>query len=234
MTDGETGVLMLLDGPLQSWGTQSRFGHRDTDFEPSKSGVIGLVGAAMGMARDDETTLHRLGSLRMAVRVDREGTVLRDYHTAGGGTFRGEPHSVFGVDTVVTQRFYLCDACFVVALSHRESRLIEEVARALEKPVWPMFLGRRSCVPSRPIFLGGPVPGSAEALIRQVPLQVQSLEQPATVRAVIDDVRGKPRNDAPVSFKLYARAFKTRFVQEQWIPIDELPGGQDVSESPSA
>lgn len=236
MTDVDTGVVLLLDGPLQSWGTQSRFGHRDTDFEPSKSGVIGLIGAAMGMARDDEATLQRLASLQMAVRVDREGTLLRDYHTAGGGTFRGGPHRVYGVDTVVTQRFYLCDACFVVAVSSPFSSLITDIAAALQNPVWPMFLGRKSCVPSRPVYLSGPLQGNAEALLRAVPLQAPRMAggKTTTLRAIVDASQGKPRGDVPVSFKLYARSFGTRFVQEQWIPMAELPGGQDVSESTSA
>jgi CRISPR system Cascade subunit CasD len=236
MSGVNTGVVLLLDGPLQSWGTQSRFGHRDTDFEPSKSGVIGLVGAAMGMGRDDAALLQRLASLEMAVRVDREGTVLRDYHTAGGGTFRGEPHRVYGVETVVTQRFYLCDACFVVALSHLDSGLIAEIAAALQNPVWPIFLGRKSCVPSRPVYLLGPLEGNAEALIRTVPFQVAkpAKEQPATLRAIVDGSQGEPRGDVPVSFNLYGRSFTTRFVREQWIPVTDLPGGQDVSESTSA
>lgn len=236
MTTKSTGVLLLLDGPLQSWGTQSRFGHRDTDFEPSKSGVIGLVGAALGMARDDSTQLERLATLEMAVRVDREGTILRDYHTAGGGTFRGEPHSVYGAETVVTQRFYLCDACFVVALAHNDVSLIEAIAKALKRPAWPLSLGRRSCVPSRPIYLDGPVDGSAEELLRKVPWQAQPTvnSAPETLRTVIDSLDGKPRGDSPVSFKLYARSFKTRFVQERWIPMTDLPkGGINVSEPAS-
>src|SRR5690606_33869407 len=80
----EAGLLLLLSGPMQSWGTQSRFAHRDTDFEPSKSGVLGLVGSALGMSRDDDDLLQALASLKMGVRVDREGRILRDYHTAGG------------------------------------------------------------------------------------------------------------------------------------------------------
>lgn len=223
-----TGVLLLLDAPLQSWGTQSRFGHRDTDFEPSKSGVIGLVGAALGMPRDDSAQLERLASLEMAVRVDREGTVLRDYHTAGGGTFRGEPHNVYGADTVVTQRFYLCDACFVVALAHDDSVLIEAIAVALKQPVWPLFFGRRSCTPARPVFLDGPRQGSAEQLLKSVPWMLEppvESDTGTTLRTIVDSTEGKPRGDLPVSFQLYARSFRTRFVQERWLPVADLPGG---------
>jgi CRISPR system Cascade subunit CasD len=110
-------VLLRLAGPLQSWGTQGRFGIRDTDTEPSKSGVLGLVGAALGMQREDEATLARLRTLQMAVRVDREGSPLRDYHTVGGGRFRGGAYGLWSVEagkleekTALTQRYYLCDA----------------------------------------------------------------------------------------------------------------------------
>ena len=60
---------------MQSWGTQSRFLVRDTGAEPSKSGIVGLICAAMGTPRDDRTTIERLARLRIAVRADRPGTM---------------------------------------------------------------------------------------------------------------------------------------------------------------
>src|SRR5271163_4872663 len=84
-------LLLRLAGPMQSWGTRSRFSNRDTGLEPSKSGVVGLLCAALGWSRDTETftitgtryTLEQLArQLVMAVRVDREGRLMRDYHTA--------------------------------------------------------------------------------------------------------------------------------------------------------
>jgi len=239
MNDGEdsasTGVLLLLDGPMQSWGTQSRFGHRDTDFEPSKSGVLGLVGAALGMRRDDGEMLERLRRLSMAVRVDREGTVLRDYHTAGGGTFRGKPHHVYGAGTVVTQRFYLAGACFVVALSGAEPDLVSRIADCLQCPKWPLFLGRRSCVPTRPVYLAGPKTGDADSLIRSVPWQggPNGGEMPESLRCVVEADSGKPRADIPTSFALYARSFDSRFVRDEWLNSSDLPGVQDAALSPS-
>ena len=80
-------LLFRVEGPMQSWGTQSRFSHRDTGHEPSKSGIIGLVCAALGKPREERPgdgfpTLRQLTALTMGVRVDREGRVERDYHTA--------------------------------------------------------------------------------------------------------------------------------------------------------
>lgn len=73
-------LLLRLEGPMQSWGVQSRFGMRDTESEPSKSGVIGLLCAALGLPRS--ANLENLVALRMGVRVDREGKISVDYQTA--------------------------------------------------------------------------------------------------------------------------------------------------------
>ena len=147
-------VLLRLEGPLQSWGTRSRFQERDTEREPTKSGVLGLVAAALGMERDDDAMLARLAIAEMGVRVDREGGMLVDYHTAGGGTFNGKEHSVHGAGTVITHRAYLSDASFLVALGLVDEALALQVDRALANPVWPLFLGRRACPPSLPVTAG--------------------------------------------------------------------------------
>lgn len=234
------GLLLVLEGPLQSWGTQSRFSHRETDFEPSKSGVLGLVGAALGMPRDDEAMLRRLADLSMAVRVDREGRILIDYHTVGGGTFRGRPHGVYGTkDTVPTRRFYLMDACFVVGLSGEDHSLIDGIVEAFGCPRWPLYLGRRSCSPSRRILLGGPYDDHANDLIRSAPLQVKAPDPNHKIRCVLETPRhgadefARPRADVPRSFRLYARKFENRFIYEEWLRVADLPGGNDVPVSPA-
>lgn len=73
-------LLMQLAGPLQSWGASSRFARRSTEPAPTKSGVIGLLAAALGRARSADLT--DLAALRFGVRVDQRGTPLRDFHTA--------------------------------------------------------------------------------------------------------------------------------------------------------
>ena len=68
-------LLMRLAGPMQSWGTQSRFLHRDTGREPSKSGVIGVLCAALGRPRDaalQRTSPERTGPRR--TQWSRNGT----------------------------------------------------------------------------------------------------------------------------------------------------------------
>ena len=75
-------LLLRLAAPLQSWGADSKFETRKTNREPTKSGVIGLLAAALGLRRDDAAGLARLNSLHFAVRADREGSLLVDFHTA--------------------------------------------------------------------------------------------------------------------------------------------------------
>src|ERR1700676_2698584 len=85
MTDPNT-VFLRLEGPLQAWGVTSRFAVRDTADVPTKSGVVGLICAALGLRRAAANgRLKELAALRMGVRIDRPGTRFGDYHTAGAG-----------------------------------------------------------------------------------------------------------------------------------------------------
>src|SRR4051812_37507508 len=148
-------LLIRLAGPMQSWGTQSRFKIRDTGLEPSKSGVIGLLCAALGWPR--ETDVTTLAELRMGVRVDRQGSHERDFHTVGGSHLRGERYGVVTAEgksggTVVSQRYYLADADFLVGLEGDEE-LLRTIDAALAAPVWPIFLGRKAFVPGVPVRL---------------------------------------------------------------------------------
>ena len=132
-------LLLRLAGPLQSWGVSSKFNNRTTEREPSKSGVIGLLAAAQGRSRDD--CLDDLSSLRYGVRTDQKGTVIRDYHTA----HRPENDKL----SYITNRFYLADATFLIGLEGDE-RLLQELNESIRNPVYPLYLGRRSCPPASP------------------------------------------------------------------------------------
>jgi len=216
-------VLLRLEGPLQSWGIRSRFPHRDTEREPSKSGVLGLVGSALGMPRDDDRRLAALATARMGVRVDREGGTMVDYHTAGAGRFAGEEHRVHGnKDPVITHRAYLTEASFLVALEYTDDALAEEIDRGLRSPHWTPFLGRRSCSPSLPVA-AGVVDVDAETALRSAPWP--SSTPPAEhVRLVLEcpPTDGEARQDVPLSFRLHARHFARRFVRTAWIEPGEL------------
>jgi CRISPR system Cascade subunit CasD len=157
-------LLLRLAGPMQAWGTQSRFTHRDTGLEPSKSGVVGLLCAALGRPRTAD--IADLAALRMGVRVDREGVVRRDYQTAGGSHRRGEVYGVVKAEgglggTVVSSRHYLADADFLVGLASDDLDLLVRLDEAVGRPHWPIYLGRKAFVPGAPVRLpeGGVRPG---------------------------------------------------------------------------
>ena len=156
-----TVLLLRLCGPMQAWGTQSRFTVRDTGLEPSKSGVIGLICAALGRPRSE--SVDDLAALRMGVRVDREGVMKREYQTAGGTHRKGETYGVITADgkrggTVTSNRYYLADADFLVGLEARDDTgadLLGKINAKLRNPRWQLFLGRKACPPSVPVHLPG-------------------------------------------------------------------------------
>ena len=153
-------LLLRLAGPMQSWGIQSRFSVRDTGLEPSRSGIVGLLCCALGRTRDEPLDDFLPDKLSMGVRVDREGRMARDWHTAqfvakaGGGTPK---------DCEPSQRYYLADAHFLVALRGEES-FLARLHIALRQPVWPSFLGRKAFVASESIWQrDGVLPDDAPA-----------------------------------------------------------------------
>ncbi|MDT0300834.1 type I-E CRISPR-associated protein Cas5/CasD [Streptomonospora wellingtoniae] len=154
-------LLLSLSGPLQSWGERSHFNRRDTARQPTRSGLLGLLSAALGRPRTDG--IDDLARLSVTVRTDRPGTLLRDLHTVGGGLPKAETVTTAKGDkrddpaaTLLSERYYLADAAFTAALSAEadDADLIDSCARALRAPVWPPYLGRRACPPSGPLLLG--------------------------------------------------------------------------------
>lgn len=135
-------LLLRLAAPIQSWGVASKFDTRDTAREPTKSGVIGLLAAALGRSRTEN--LNDLNELCFGVRIDQPGVLLRDYHTA---------RQKKNVTSFVTTRYYLADAVFLVGLEG-EDDFLQTLAAALKNPVFPLYLGRRSCPPVGQLVLG--------------------------------------------------------------------------------
>lgn len=212
-------LLLRLAGPLQAWGQDSKFETRRTNREPTKSGVIGLLAAALGIRRGDDLALQRLCGLRFGVRFDQEGRLLVDYHTAATEKDRKE-----GKTTYQTWRHYLSDAAFLVGLESEDQALLSELQTALRYPVFPLFLGRRACPPTLPLCLG----------IRQADLLTALKSEPAlpgipsrsaTMRIVMDmpfDAKGAAlRQDLPVSFSVLHRQHGFRAAGESICPCPQ-------------
>lgn len=147
-------LMLRLEGVLQSWGESSKWDYRDSALMPTKSGIVGLIACAMGLERGNPEIDAIFDAITLAVRADRPGVRMTDYHTAAGDPLmnaEGKPRS--NGFTVVSRRQYLQDASFLAVIQSAPVRL-ESIGRALQNPKWCLFLGRKSCVPSRPVFDG--------------------------------------------------------------------------------
>lgn len=205
-------LLLRLQGPMQAWGTTSRFDERDTQLEPSKSGVLGLICAALG--RDRAEPVDDLARLCMGVRVEREGVPMRDYQTATGVAIASTGKPDLG-RTVVSPRFFLADAVFLVGLEG-ERALLEPVHMALARPVWPLALGRKSFVPSLPVHLPDALCSSSlEVALAEWPCLLTGGMPTAPRRVLLEHPsEGSVRFDQPVA-PFAARRFGPRYVKSE-------------------
>lgn len=223
-------LLLRLAAPLQCWGADSKFETRKTNREPTKSGVLGLVAAALGLPRDDEEGLARLARLRFGVRVDREGDLLDDFHTAKNPlpeeVKRDRQKGKAPPAPYVTHRHYLCDAVFLVGLESDDRAWLEELEAALRRPVYPPFLGRRSCPPTQPLCLGLRESGLRDALRTEPRLVKPRRGESDRLRMVIDAVPGEsgvPMRDLPLSFSPFQRRFGFRPAREVLVDAPKEP-----------
>jgi len=244
MMSGSATLLLRLAGPMQSWGVQSRFTIRDTAREPTKSGVVGLLCAALGRPRQDP--VDDLAALRMGVRVDAEGNLAREYQTVGGGSWPGrEEYGVASaanksLETQTTVRYYLAQAVFLVGLEG-DPALLEHLAAALRQPRWQLYLGRKSYVPAEPVlYPDHPIrrQGLEEAL-RSVPWPVSDTvprrlreQPPELVRVVLEEPdlarAERAQLDQPVGAAFQDRRFTLRGTRtEFWRLGVEVPKRED-------
>lgn len=187
------------------------FDTRETDFYPSKSAVIGILAAAMGIERDG--SLEQFHKLKFGVRIDHHGERLSDLQI----TDMGEK-----LNSNLSHKVYLSDAVFLAGLESESNEVLLEIAEAIKHPVFPLYLGRRSCPPTLPILLG----------IRDLPLYEALYEEPwlldewrrknelrfnHTVRLRIlveNETDGALVRDEPVSFSPFKREYRYRRIKE--------------------
>lgn len=270
-------LLLNLEGPMQAWGVHSRFSERDSQLEPTKSGLIGLLCAALGWQRGHD--LSALAALKLGVRADREGRKLCDFHTAGGGqidhlflakyvrkyygvskALDQKPNSDPTQRTEISRRYYLSDARFTAALAGEDETLLSRIAEALIRPVYPLFLGRKSFIPAAPLLCDQEKPihegESLRAILENVPwTPVPTYAQtrhwrwdyrmPEELRLVLETEPKKEgpageailrRPDNPLDFRKGSRAFRDRFVYTTFTskPIDRWRENNDQQQKEKA
>ena len=137
-------LILRLEGALQGWDATSKWDERSVEDFPTKSGVIGLLGCALGLERGAAELAALNKAITMAVRADRRGDRFTDFQTITGSPLRnaeGKPKTTG--NTIISKRSYLQDACFTVFL---------EVDVAWHARLVSALKGRKACVPSRPVL----------------------------------------------------------------------------------
>jgi CRISPR system Cascade subunit CasD len=194
---------------MQSWGFASRFTRRTTALHPTKSGVVGLLAAALGIDKhgaDEPAQIAKLTALQFTTvtlpkqRSGAELPMLRlsDYHTIGGGYDKGtdwmkKPRAASGatLETVLSERHYLLDARYGVLLEG-ETDWLEQIASKLRDPTWGLWLGRKCCIPASPLLVGI---GSSQADALKLLLNRCGLDEALSLEH-FDHVIENPGNDA--------------------------------------
>ncbi len=228
-------LLLRCVAPLQAWDTQSNFGVRTTGREPSKSGIIGLLCAALGRPRTEPVA--DLAALKMGVRVDQEGRILRDWHTAGKGGYLKASGSIEQKNLITSTRYYLSDAMFLVGLQSEDTALLSRLHAALRTPRWMLFLGRKSCPPSRPVYLPDglqdkPLRAALETYPWLGSIQKRYEAVPEQVRCVLEaDDGAQAHNDTPISFEKGKRKFAPRRVTIDFIEKPPFQAPNQVKEA---
>lgn len=209
---------------MQSWGYSSRFNRRASASWPVKSGVVGMLCAALGIERDNEAGIARLTALSMtAYTLQNSGQRLTDYHTVGGGydpkTHRHNMSNKAGggsPSTVLTDREYLLDCKFGILLAG-ETETIEECAVAIQNPKWGIWFGRKCCLPAARIF-EGTFDTEEKAKDRLVELAHDLRLELTSWRAVTESDTFEDGTDSlmdiPVNFA--TREYKTRRIADEF------------------
>ncbi len=208
-------LLLRMRAPMMSWGDHSRFTIRDTRREPTKSAVIGLLCAALGRPRWEPVA--DLTALKMGVRVNQEGLVQCDYHTVQDSIKSSGNKG----ETVISHRYYVADADYLVGLEGADRPFLETLDAALQSPVWQLYFGRKSFVPSCPVAIAVSDEPLGEALKHPITLsKAMTRKLPQRLRTVIEvpdslDVR----QDVPINWQ--KRLFGSRCVDTNFLEQNE-------------
>lgn len=199
-------LLILLSGPLQSWGILDRFDLRLTQHVPTKSGVLGLVCAALNINKKNTKALSKLNQLRFGVRVDNPGTLMVDYHTISNVVNISDR---IPQETTPTERHYLSGATFLAGLEG-DRTILEKIHKGLLQPRGLLRLGRKSCMLGRSPWLPD---GLSDFDLQSALSNYKPIDEncPPSYVEIEDASDGVIRMDTPLHFA--NRIFAPRFVK---------------------
>ena len=219
-------LLLWLEAPLQAWGHDSKFGRRDSLDFPTKSGVLGLLCCARGAAGEQTEWLQHWAERDLQVTAyvtsDRQGRplprlpLLRDFQMVGSGYDDQDPWAsllipktsegkkAVGGGTKMTYRYYLQDMAYAVALQGPPAEL-QELVDALQNPVWDLYLGRKTCVPTEFVYQG--VHADLDKAFQRASELAVEKSRHAVFRVLQGEREGEviTLNDVPVQFGEHKR-----------------------------
>jgi CRISPR system Cascade subunit CasD len=244
-------LVLRLSAPLQAWPGASRRKARNTEPVPTYSALNGLVRAAQGLPRLRSGQVPE-DVLRAAVRVDRPGRVVRDFHTINPIPYDTFEHPISARDTrkvrslesaagaptdsaIITSRFYVADACYTVLLDDPHGRL----AAAFDQPGFALSAGRKSCPFADPVVLGTswvPVEKLLSELptvsTRARPLEVHLFHPPETLKfSNTQELWDTPAGEVAQEYRLrrrYITHVSPPAVHDIWDQISFLNGHPDA------
>lgn len=220
-------LLLRLAAPMQSWGISSKFDRRTTQMEPTRSGVIGMLAAALGLPR--EASLDVFKTLKFGVRIDQPGIMKQDFHMV---------HRENGSKSTawVTYRYYLEDAVFLAGLEGTPE-FLAKLELALRHPVYPLALGRRSCPPAEPLTLGIRDEDLLTALRQEIwqaspwyqrKARRQHISFLEIVRDAEPDENGYAVRDFPESFSQKRRLYHFRNAVREQVSLGQIVSSENT------
>jgi len=210
-------LIIKLQGSMQAWGSHTYEDYRPSHIFPTRSAIVGLLAACLGIDREDIVKREALNNslTRLTVRADpryieHKKTPLKmhkitDFHTVQNAR---KVDGAFRKDAVVSRREYLCDAEFSVAMVFDKERgySLDEITQAIKKPYFTPFLGRKSCPLQRPLYEATVTADNAQtALLDIMPMQGTLYSEELLENSVPMEVR-----DVPMSTSV--RQFSTRTI----------------------
>ncbi|MDO5614388.1 MAG: type I-E CRISPR-associated protein Cas5/CasD [Paracoccus sp. (in: a-proteobacteria)] len=149
-------LILQLTAALGAMGEFAGHERRGSLIWPGRSALIGMFGAALGLRRGDD--FSALDPLKMAVAIFDPGVALRDYHTvqtvpgAAARQPQSRPQALRDarakLNTTITLRDYRAAPLYGVAVWGGD---LAALADALRRPVFTLYLGRKSCPLAAPL-----------------------------------------------------------------------------------
>ena len=209
-------IMLRLEGPLQSWGELSKWDSRESSDMPTRSGIVGLLASALGYPRADERIPALSEGILIGVRADRMGSKGTDFQTVQGFPLLNAEGKRRPGNTIVSPREYLQDASFLVVVQ-AESAWLDLLSDALKSPVWTAFLGRKSCVPSVPVYIGRFADYSdiSDALRRFPAPERHDEDRLCEVEFSMENAASFVRSDIPTGNRAFEKRSVWRFVLKE-------------------